>query len=164
MIGKLKKDTETVEALDQEIMEFSIDSEAFGIEVAMIREIMTVQEVTPAALSHPRVEGLFKPRDILYTVIDLPSFIKNRDIEHSNMDLFILTDYKSMHIAYRVNSVKGIVRVNKSAIQKPDKSVGGDNQRITKGIITHEGKLITLLDLDQIIGDIVPAEQREALA
>lgn len=58
-----------------EIMEFIINEKAFGIEVEYIREIMTVQEVTPAALSHPMVEGLFKPRDVLYTVISLPSFI-----------------------------------------------------------------------------------------
>lgn len=158
MIGRSKIKTENVEVLDQEIMEFVINNEAFGIDVDMIREIMTVQEVTPAALSHPRVEGLFKPRDILYTVIDLPSFIKNKEIERTDKDLFILTDYKGMHIAYRVNAVKGIVRVNKTAIQKPDKSVGGQTQRITKGIISHNGDLITLLDFDQIIGDIVPLE------
>ncbi len=159
MIGRSKKtENENIEVADQEIMEFEIDSKAFGIDVNMIKEIMTVQEVTPAALSHPKVEGLFKPRDILYTVIDLPSFVKNTEVERTDKDLFILTDYKGMHIAYRVNAVKGIVRVNKAAIQKPDKSVGGQTHRITKGIISYEGSLITLLDFDQIIGDIVPEE------
>lgn len=158
MIGRLKKDIEPMEVLTQEIMEFTIDNKAFGIEVGMIREIMTEQEVTPAALSHKRVEGLFKPREILYTVIDLPSFIRNADISRTKEDLFILTDYKGMHIAYRVNAVKGIVRVDKSSIQKPDKSVGGETQRITKGIVSHEGKLITLLDFDEIVGDIIPKE------
>ncbi|MDO5062403.1 MAG: chemotaxis protein CheW [Peptostreptococcaceae bacterium] len=141
-----------------EIMEFMIGSEAFGIDVTNVREIMTVQEVTPAALSHPMVEGLFKPRDILYTVIALPSFIRNTMIEKNPKDLFILTDYEGMNIAYRVNSVNGIVRVNRSNIQKADRSVGGDNLRITKGVVTYEGRLISILDLHQIMSDIIPKE------
>lgn len=160
MIKTLKPEDAVVEQRDMEIMEFMLGDKAFGMEVAMIREIMTVQEVTPAALSHARVEGVFKPRDILYTVIDLPSFIQNKDIDHLDMDLFILTDYKDMHIAYRVNAVKGIVRVPIAGVQKPDKSVGGETQRIIQGIVSHEGKLITLLDFDQIIGDIVPETER----
>ncbi|MDO5095064.1 MAG: chemotaxis protein CheW [Peptostreptococcaceae bacterium] len=157
----MKHNTKTEQNLDKtiiEIMEFTIGSEAFGIDVANVREIMTVQEVTPAALSHPMVEGLFKPRDILYTVISLPSFIHNKEIEKNEKDLFILTEYDGMNIAYRVNSVKGIVHVNQANIQQADKSVGGDNQRITKGVTAHEGRLISILDLEEIIDDIIPEQ------
>ena len=141
-----------------EIMEFIINEKAFGIEVEYIREIMTVQEVTPAALSHPMVEGLFKPRDVLYTVISLPSFILNKAVEKNPKDLFILTDYEGMNIAYRVNAVNGIVRVKKNSIQQADKSVGGENLHITRGIIAHEDRLISILNLEEIIGDIIPEQ------
>lgn len=152
----LKTETDALKNEEMEIMEFIIGNEAFGIDVTNVREIMTVQDVTPAALSHPMVEGLFKPRDILYTVIALPSFIRNTMVEKNPKDLFILTDYKGMNIAYRVNAVNGIVRVNQSRIQQADRSVGGDNLRITKGVIAHEGRLISILDIEEIMNDIVP--------
>lgn len=152
----LKTETDALKNEEMEIMEFIIGNEAFGIDVTNVREIMTVQDVTPAALSHPMVEGLFKPRDILYTVISLPSFIRNTMVEKNPKDLFILTDYKGMNIAYRVNAVNGIVRVNRSRIQQADRSVGGDNLRITKGVIAHEGRLISILDIEEIMNDIVP--------
>lgn len=153
----LKTETDALKNEEMEIMEFIIGNEAFGIDVTNVREIMTVQDVTPAALSHPMVEGLFKPRDILYTVIALPSFIRNTMVDKNPKDLFILTDYKGMNIAYRVNAVNGIVRVNQSRIQQADRSVGGDNLRITKGVIAHEGRLISILDIEEIMNDIVPA-------
>lgn len=158
MKNSATKQKEVEIILDQEIMEFSIGAEAFGIDVNMIREIITEQEVTPAALSHPMVEGLVKPRDLIYTVIDLPSLIKNNKVDKSPKDLFILTDYEGMNIAYRVNAVKGIVKLDQNSIQEIDKSVGGDNQKIVKGIVSYEKRLISILDFDSIIGDIVPIQ------
>ncbi|MDO4710776.1 MAG: chemotaxis protein CheW [Peptostreptococcaceae bacterium] len=154
------KNEASVDNAEIEIMEFMIGNEAFGIDVVNVREIMTVQEVTPAALSHPMVEGLFKPRDILYTVVALPSFIHNTIVENNPKDLFILTDYQGMNIAYRVNAVNGIVRVDRANIRQADRSVGGEHLRITKGIVTHEGRLISILDLHQIMSDIIPKDRQ----
>ncbi len=153
-----KLQNETLENPEMEIMEFMIKGTAFGIGVEHIREIMTVQEVTPAVLSHPMVEGLFKPRDILYTVIALPSYIHNKKIENNEKDLFILTYYKGMNIAYRVNEVKGIVRVSTDRIRQADRSVGGETLRVTKGVVDHENRLISILDIEEIMKDIIPQD------
>lgn len=43
-----------------EIMEFTIDGNLYGINVAKVREIMLSAPVHPAH-AHPAVEGIFKP-------------------------------------------------------------------------------------------------------
>ena len=58
-----------------EIMEFTIYGELYGINVAKVREIMMSEKVKPIPHSHPSVEGIFKPRDLLLTVIDLPHYL-----------------------------------------------------------------------------------------
>ena len=55
-----------------EIMEFTINNNLFGINVAKVREIMMSAPVKHMPHAHPAVEGIFKPRDIVITVIDLP--------------------------------------------------------------------------------------------
>ena len=55
-----------------EIMEFTIDGNLYGINVAKVREIMLSAPVHPMPHAHPAVEGIFKPRDIVITVVDLP--------------------------------------------------------------------------------------------
>ena len=46
-----------------EILEFILDGNSYGINVAKIREIIPYQKVTPVPNAHPSIEGIFMPRD-----------------------------------------------------------------------------------------------------
>ena len=63
-----------------EIMEFTIDGNLYGINVAKVREIMMAEKVHPMPHSHPAVEGIFKPRDTVITVVNLPKYLARRDV------------------------------------------------------------------------------------
>ena len=54
-----------------EVLEFTIDGHAYGINVAKIKEIINYQEVTPVPNAHPSIEGIFMPRNTMITAIDL---------------------------------------------------------------------------------------------
>ena len=62
-----------------EIMEFTINDNLFGINVAKVREIMLSDTVKPMPHVHPAVEGIFKPRDIVITVVDLPKYLTDHE-------------------------------------------------------------------------------------
>ena len=64
-----------------EIMQFTINDILYGINVAKVREIMMSAPVHAMPHSHPAVEGIFKPRDIVITVIDLPKFLSRQYVE-----------------------------------------------------------------------------------
>ncbi len=64
-----------------EIMQFTIFGELYGINVAKVREIMMADKVKPIPHSHDAVEGIFKPRDILLTVINLPKYLTGQEAE-----------------------------------------------------------------------------------
>ena len=57
-----------------EIMEFTIYGELYGINVAKVQEILMSAKVKPIPHANPAVEGIFKPRDIMLTVVDLPYY------------------------------------------------------------------------------------------
>ena len=61
-----------------EIMEFTIDGNLYGINVAKVREIMLSAPVKPMPHAHPAVEGIFKPRDTVLTVVDLPKYLSGQ--------------------------------------------------------------------------------------
>ena len=54
-----------------EVLEFVVDGNYYGINVAKIKEIIPYQPVTPVPNTHPSVEGIFMPRDTMITAIDL---------------------------------------------------------------------------------------------
>lgn len=143
---------------EMEIMEFTIYGESYGINVAKVKEIMMSDAVKPIPHSHECVEGIFKPRGIVLTVVDLPKYLTNRPTERQPKDLFIVTNFNKLHIAFRVQKVVGIQRISWKDIQKPDKTLyrGEEDEGIATGIAQCNGQLITILDFEKIVTEIAP--------
>lgn len=139
-----------------EIMEFTIDGSLYGINVAKVREIMMSAPVRPMPHSHPSVEGIFKPRDIVITVVDLPQYLSGREQEKKPKDLFIITNFNRMNIAFRVHTVVGISRISWKDIQKPDNTVSGGPDGVATGIAQCGDDLVTILDFERIVAEIAP--------
>ncbi|MDR1548904.1 MAG: chemotaxis protein [Hungatella sp.] len=139
-----------------EIMEFTIYGELYGINVAKVREIMMCDKVKPIPHSHPSVEGIFKPRDVLLTVIDLPQYLTGSVTEKQSKDLFIITNFNKVYIAFRVHSVVGISRISWKNIQKPDDTISRGEEGMATGIAQCGEDLVTILDFEKIVADIAP--------
>ena len=138
-----------------EIMEFTIDENLYGINVAKVREIMMAAPVKAMPHAHPSVEGIFKPRDIVITVVDLPRYL-GVEQEKTSKDLFIVTNFNKMYIAFRVHTVVGINRISWTDIHKPDKTVSGGSEGVATGIAQCGTDLVTILDFERIVAEIAP--------
>lgn len=139
-----------------EIMEFTIGDENYGINVVKVREIMQAGDVKPIPHSHAAVEGIFKPRDILLTVVDLPFYLTGVKSEPKPKDLFIITNFNKVNIAFRVNAVSGISRISWQDIQKPDRTLSYQDEGVTTGIAKCANGLVMILDFEKIVAEIAP--------
>ncbi len=137
-----------------EVLEFIVDGNSFGINVAKIREIIPYQDVTPVPNAHPSVEGIFMPRDTMITAIDLRNCLQRGQSQPGG--LFVITSFNKLDIAFHVDSVVGIHRVSWVDIIKPGATVTTVEDGISTGIIKINGKLIIILDFEKIITDINP--------
>jgi len=138
-----------------EIMEFTIDGNLYGINVAKVREIIMSAPVKTMPHAHAAVEGIFKPRDIVITVVDLPRYL-GVEKEKTSKDLFIVTNFNKMYIAFRVHTVVGISRISWMDIHKPDKTVSGGSDGVATGIAQCGENLVTILDFERIVAEIAP--------
>ena len=138
-----------------EIMEFTVAGNLYGINVAKVDEIMLSQPVKDMPHTNPSVEGIFRPRDTVITVINLPRYL-GHECENQEKDLFIITNFNQMNIAFRVHTVIGISRISWTAIQKPDKAISGSGESVATGIAHCNGELVTILDFERIIAEIAP--------
>lgn len=139
-----------------EIMEFTVGGELFGINIAKIREIMRAQEIKRMPNSHNFVEGIFKQRGEVITVIDLAKCLNIERSENKSHDIFILTHFNKLNFAFRVESVVGIDRVSWEDIKKPDKVIYSGEDSVATAIAEYKDRLITILDFEKIIADISP--------
>lgn len=139
-----------------EVLEFTIGNNHYGINVAKVKEIVPYQRVTPIPNANPAIEGLFMPRDTMITVIDLCKVINAEESQDMRTDMFIITGFNKLNIAFHVQKVIGIHRVSWENIITPDETVSNGSQGISTGIIKLNNELIVILDFEKIVTDISP--------
>lgn len=137
-----------------EVLEFKLDGNAYGINVAKIKEIINYMDVTPVPNAHPSVEGIFMPRDTMITAIDLKNCLQRGVSEPGG--LFIVTNFNKLDIAFHVDSVVGIHRVSWREIIKPGTTISTSEDGVSTGIIKFDDRLIIILDFEKIVTDINP--------
>jgi len=137
-----------------EIMEFTISEQLFGINVAKVTEIMMSSPIKPMPKSHPVIEGIYKPRDQVITVIDLSKYLGLGVSEHPDKDIFIITRFNQMDFAFHVHSVVGIDRISWTMLQKPDQIIYGGDEGVATAIADYQSRLITILDFEKIVTEI----------
>ncbi|MCI5517174.1 chemotaxis protein CheV [Roseburia sp. MUC/MUC-530-WT-4D] len=137
-----------------EILEFTLGDNHYGINVAKIREILQYQPVTPVPNANPSVEGIFMPRDVMITVINLKKCLGLPDTDEKG--LFIITNFNKLNVAFHVDQVIGIHRVSWEAIIKPDSTINGEDDSVSTGVIKMDDKLVLILDFESIVAGISP--------
>ncbi len=137
-----------------EVLEFTLGPNHYGINVAKVREILSFTHVTPIPNAHPSVEGVFMPRDLMITVINLKNCI---GMEMDDTEgFFIITNFNKLNVAFHVDEVLGIHRLSWTDIITPDATINTPGDGVATGITKIDNKLIVILDFEKIVSDINP--------
>lgn len=139
-----------------EVLEFVVNGNHYGINVAKVREIISYVPVTPVPNAHPAIEGIFMPRDTMITAINLEKVLGFPEQPTKSTDMMIITNFNKLNIAFHVHSVLGIHRVSWTDIIKPDATLSNKGVSVATGIIRVDEKLIIILDFEKIVTDISP--------
>jgi two-component system chemotaxis response regulator CheV len=82
--------------------------------------------------------------------------LTGKETTPGDKDLFMVTNFNNMHIAFRVHTVVGIQRISWADIRKPDKTMIKGEEGIATGIAQCGNELVTVLDFEKIVADIAP--------
>jgi len=141
-----------------EILSFTLGDSIYGINVAKVREVVPACPVETVPGGNKAIHGVFKQRDDVITVIDLCQYlnIKPKYVDN-NREIFLITSFNQLTIAFRVETVIDINRISWGDIKKPDIHLYCNNNIAITGIITKTyDKIISIIDFEQILFDILP--------
>jgi two-component system chemotaxis response regulator CheV len=144
-----------------EIVEFFIDEEGyrgyFGVNVAKVVEIIRMQPITSMPeMSHPAIMGAFKHRDkAVIPMIDLARFLNKTRVETEPPKL-IITHFNDLTNAFLVSGVTRIHRMSWEDIEPPNRFLEGLTNSSITGTCRLEDRVVFILDLEKIIGDLSP--------
>jgi len=154
-----KRENEMPENVQQlQLMEFIVAGGNFGINVAKVDEIMKYSQypITPMPNSNPFVEGIFRPRNETMTVINLAAYMGLPPSGDEERDILIITKLNNVKTAFHVHGVMAIDNVDLSKIEKPDRTIYGEEEGMATGVAHVEERLITVIDFEKILMDINP--------
>jgi len=158
MVGNKNTTTALDNGQTMQLMEFIVAGGNFGINVAKVDEIMKYNQypITPMPNSNPFVEGIFRPRTETMTVVNLASYMGLPPSEDEETDILIITKLNGVKTAFHVHGVMAIDTVDLSKIEKPDRTIYGEEEGMATGVAQVANRLITVIDFEKILIDINP--------
>jgi len=135
--------------------------ELFGINVFKVREILVMPEVTAMVNMPSTVMGVANIRGQMITVINLPAVVGCKPTK--GLGILLVTEFARTTQAFAVEEVNEIVRLEWKNVLSAEGSGGGLVTSIARLDGNAENtRLAQVLDVEQILRDVLPAEQKAA--
>src|SRR6185369_17882145 len=142
-----------------EIVEFRIDEVDwhgnvlpchYGVNVAKVREIIRLPQMSKVVNAKPGVEGMIKLRDKVITVINL-AMVLSKDTGDLVADRVVVLEFNNLMVGVLVHSVSRIYRISWKNIEPPSRSV--HSEQVT-GLVKMDDRIILVLDFEKIVGEL----------
>jgi two-component system chemotaxis response regulator CheV len=135
-----------------------------GVNVAKVREIITMPKITALAQAPAGVAGIFNSRNTVTPILDLGQILFGTKYEGDKCKL-IITEFNNMQLGLIVNDVKTIHRISWTRVESADVVTQFfPDQSTIVGIVKMEDRNILLIDIEKIISDINPKLGIEGIA
>lgn len=134
-----------------ELLVFRLSSTHFGINVAKVREILQQSKTISIPCVPEEIEGSFKLRDQVLTLINLRRFfnIKTEQAHRAN-GTTIIVEFNNINCGILVDTVDKIYRLGWNKIQSPSQYLVNLKIPIT-GIVNIDEKVVLVVDDSSIV-------------
>ncbi len=138
----------------------SIYEGVYGINVAKVREIIKMPELTELPGSEDYIEGIFDLRGVVVPVVDLAKWMGitvPSEEEAPIKKRVIITEFNNILIGFIVHDAKRIRRISWADIEPASFGVGQgklDKSKITGITRIENGEILLILDLESIVEEM----------
>lgn len=142
---------------EMELLTFRLADTPFGINVAKVREIIQRPSVIKIPHAPPMVEGSFKLRDEVLTLVNIGKHFGMEGEEiRKGEGLIIVVEFNQVRCGVLVDTVDAIHRLRWDHIEPPSSYFNSMQIPITG--VAHVGDdIVMVVDFETIIGDVLGA-------
>ncbi len=143
---------------EEQIVAFHLSDECYGIDIAVIQEIIRRQTVTQVPRTPEDIEGIINLRGRIVPILNLRSRLGLPATDYSTKSRVIVVALEEYTVGLEVDSVIGVLRLPENTIEKPSKLIDSIDADCVRGVGKHNDQLIILLNLHHVL------RQEDALA
>lgn len=150
----LESDTNELEIVEFRIDE--LDSHGalvpcyYGVNVAKVREIIRLPQISRVVNAKPGVEGMIKLREKVITIINLAKVL-GKETGSMVADRVVVLEFNNLMVGVLVHSVSRIYRISWKNVEPPSRAV--HSEQVT-GLVKMDDRIILVLDFEKIVGEL----------
>ncbi|MGX9419048.1 chemotaxis protein CheW [Vibrio sp. RC27] len=138
----------------KELPDGSTKHNSYGINVAKVREIIRIPEMTDYPKGDDNVVGVFKSRDTVTPLIHLGKWLGLSKKPPTDNQYVIVTDFNGVTNGFLIDSINRIHRVSWNDLAAAGEiSLAGEDNCIVASV-TIEDRLVFILDFEMIIAEM----------
>ncbi|MCP4632908.1 MAG: chemotaxis protein CheV [candidate division Zixibacteria bacterium] len=143
---------------EMELLVFSLDKTQFGINVAKVREIIQRTQTIPIPYSPDEVEGLFKLRNEVLTLINLGQYFEMvGETTSKGEGSIVVVEFNKIRCGMLVDKVDVIHRLSWDQIEAPSPYLIKLGSPMT-GTVNIDDKTVIIVDFETLVSDILGVE------
>ncbi len=160
----LESDTNELEIVEFRVDELDSHGDLvpchYGVNVAKVREIIRLPQLTKALNTSDAVEGMIKLREKVIPVLNL-SKILNKYTGDLTADRVIVLEFNNVMVGVLVHSVSRIYRISWKNVEAPASSLYSDQ---VTGLVKMDDRIILVLDFEKIVAEFCASSALKPLS
>lgn len=138
------------ESSTRQYISFTIGDEEYGVDIMAIREIKGWTATTELPNTPPFIRGVINLRGAIVPILDLRARFTGARTEASARHVIIVVAVGTRVAGVLVDAVADIITVATSDIQPVPQLDHGAAAGFLAGLVTVEGRMVALLDLERV--------------
>ena len=138
-----------------QLIAFSIGEQTYGVEITTVREIRAWNGATPLPNTREYVRGVINLRGTIVPIFDLRARFGEGQTSATKNHVVVVMSVGDKWVGILVDAVSDILTVSKDDIHAVPEGNTMDTE-LLNGIVTQEGRMVGLIDLQQVVSGARP--------
>ncbi len=136
---------------EEQLVAFNLGEEVYGVDIALIHEIIRWRETTAIPQTTSEIEGVINLRGKIVPVLDLRKRLGLPAAERNGATRIIVAETADSTVGLIVDSVVGVLRIPQASIEPPAPLVARIDIDTVRGIGKVSDMLVILLNMDHAL-------------
>lgn len=129
---------------------FYLESEKYGVNVLLVREVLKKTEIAPVPGAPPYVLGIINLRGNVVTVVDTRKRLGLGTREADESTRIVVIEIDEQVLGIMVDSVAQVADLRESEIEYAPNVGNDDSSKYIQGVSNQENELLILLDMEKM--------------
>ncbi len=134
-----------------QLIAFMIGEQVYGVEITTVREIRAWNGATSLPNTQEYVRGVINLRGTIVPIFDLRARFGDGITSTTKNHVVVVMSVGEKWVGVLVDAVSDILTISKKDVHKVPEGDSMDSE-LLNGIVTHDNKMVGLIDLEAIVG------------